>query len=219
MAECNEVEQTRAWSDPRAYLMMYVAPLGGLVWAGGSVVIGVGSVYVIGKEIADAKYGALEVAFHALIFLAVFLGSLYYTLGTYQVFILELRERFIARKVACENGVFQLLGYYYKKATFKADEVVSVEPVVVSERWFQKRLGTLLSRSTRFTIPHGKNVNLKITLRDRREFFFPGEMGRPGQWKDEDVKELRDFMEGIAARNTATATPSSRPTPKASKPS
>jgi hypothetical protein len=131
--------------------------------------------------------------------------GVYYTLGAYQIFFLELRERFIARKVIYENDTFLLKGYYFKEDTFNANEVASVEAVVVSERWFQKRLGTLLSRSTRFTIPHGKNVNLKIALRDGRVFFFPGEMGRPGQWKDEDVKELRDFMEGLAAGNAATA--------------
>lgn len=94
----------------------------------------------------ERKYSSLELASHTLIFLAVFLGSFYYTLGAYQIFFLELRERFIARKVVYENGIFQLKGYYFKEAEFRADEVVSVEPVVVSERWFQKRLGTLLSR-------------------------------------------------------------------------
>lgn len=141
----------------------------------------------------------------AVIFAFLLVGSIYYTLGAYQIFFLELRERFIACKVVYENGAFTLKGYYFKEAAFRAEEVISVEPVVVSERWFQKRLGTLLSRSTRFTIPHGKNVNLKIVLCEGRTFFFPGEMGRPGQWKDEDVKELRDFMEGIAARNRQDA--------------
>lgn len=50
-----DAPQKRAWSDPRAFLMMYVAPLGGLAWAVGSVIIGVGAVYVIGKEIADGN--------------------------------------------------------------------------------------------------------------------------------------------------------------------
>lgn len=147
-----------------------------------------------------------------------FLAGSYYTLGAYQIFFLELRERFIARKVVYENDAFLLKGYYFKEVRFRADEVVAVEPVVVSEHWFQKRLGTLLSRSTRFTIPHGKNVNLKIALRDGRTFYFPGEMGRPGQWKDEDVKELRDFLEGIVARNREVTTSSPSPTPKVTPP-
>ncbi|BBJ22518.1 hypothetical protein W01_04450 [Candidatus Nitrotoga sp. AM1P] len=95
--------------------------------------------------------------------------------------------------------MFLLKGYYFKKATFHASEVKNVEPIIVSECIFQKRLGTLLSRSTRFTIPYGKNVNLKITLHDSRVFYLPGEMGRPGLWKTEDVKELRDFMEACVA--------------------
>lgn len=200
------LKEKRIWSDPR-YLFALTYPFGGIAWAGSSIVIGIGAFYIIGKEIDAGKYSTLELAFHALIFLAVFLGSFYYTLGAYQILFLELRERFITRKVVYENGAFRLKGYYFKEATFKADEVASVEPVVVSERWFQKRLGTLLSRSTRFTMPHGKNVNLKITLRDGRVFYFPGEMGRPGQWADEDVKELRDFMEAIASRNLKAAAP------------
>lgn len=198
MPSDDAAQNERVWSDPRSFMTMYIAPLGGIAWAAGSIVIAIGSIYVIGKEIDEGSYNALEISFHALIFLAVLSGSLYYTLGAYQIFFLELRERFIARKVVYENGAFRLTGYYFKEAEFRADEVVSVEPVVVSERWFQKRLGTLLSRSTRFTIPHGKNVNLKITLRDGRVFYFPGEMGHPGQWEDEDVKELRVFMESLA---------------------
>ncbi|MFZ5590187.1 MAG: hypothetical protein ACOY4M_11250 [Pseudomonadota bacterium] len=193
------MQEIRIWSDPRSFMTMYVAPLGGVAWVGGSAVMVYALVTVIFIESWEG-YIAKMLAM-TIIFALLLSGSLYYTLGAYQIFFLELRERFIARKVVYENGAFRLTGYYFKEAAFSADEVVSVEPVVVSERWFQKRLGTLLSRSTRFTIPHGKNVNLKIALRDGRTFYFPGEMGRPGQWKDEDVKELRDFMEGIVARN------------------
>lgn len=123
------------------------------------------------------------------------LSSLYYTTALFQILFFELRERFIAHKVVYQDGFFHLKGYYFKKAAFKADEVVSLEPIVVSERWFQRRLGTLLSRSTRFTIPSGKNVNLKVLLRDGREYFLPGEMGRPGLWNTGDLDELKSLLE------------------------
>lgn len=190
------VQEKLTWSDPR-HLLMLTLPLGGFAWAGGTVFL---AIFPFIYSQRDLPSEANKIAFAICSFVGVLVG-IYYTLGAYQIFFLELRERFIARKVIYENGTFLLKGYYFKQDSFKAHEVASIEPVVVSERWFQKRLGTLLSRSTRFTIPHGKNVNLRIALRDGRVFYFPGEMGRPGQWKDEDVKELRDFMEGLAAAN------------------
>lgn len=195
----DSVHEKQTWSDPR-YLLALTFPLGGLIWAAETAFM-LYLPYMAYFTDKGIGLGQLEKAGFLVISCAGFLAGSYYAIGIAQVFFLELRERFIARKVAYENGAFQLKGYYFKEAAFRADEVVTVEPVVVSERWFQKRLGTLLSRSTRFTIPHGKNVNLKITLRDGRVFYFPGEMGRPGQWKDEDVKELRDFMESLVVQN------------------
>ena len=200
------MKEKSVWSDPRSFMTMYIMPLGGLVWAAETAFM----VYIPYMVYFTEKgVGVDEIRRLGVVAVAIlgFLAGGYYTLGAYQIFFLELRERFIARKVIVESGVFRLKGYYFKEATFNADEVASVEPITVSERWFQKRLGTLLSRSTRFTIPHGKNVNLRITLRDGRVFYFPGEMGRPGQWKDEDVKELREFMEGIAQRNLMETAP------------
>lgn len=101
------------------------------------------------------------------------------------------------------DGVFRLKGYYFKKAEFRSEDVARLEPVVVSERWFQRRLGTLLSRSTRFTIPSGKNVNWKVVLRDGREYFLPGEMGRPGLWKAGGLGELKSLLESGIGKSPA----------------
>lgn len=182
-------------------------PFGFLVWAGGIIISLVFPVnYVLTNHASNSnKAGTV------LVFIIVFFASIYYSIGGFQIFFLELRERFIAHKVIYQEGVFWLKGYFFKEATFQEDEVMKVEPVVVSERWFQKRLGTLLSRSTPFTIPKGKNVNLKISLHDGRVFYLPGEMGRPGQWKNEDVKELRDFMEACVTCGNASTTSSTVP--------
>lgn len=195
-------EATQTWSDPRFFLTTFVMPIGALAWLGAMIWSAIVPFLLYFSE-REAGGDPIRKAVIAGVFVILFSGSLYYTVAAYQIFFLELRERFIAHKVTYRDGVFELKGYYFKAATFQANEVVKVEPIVVSERWFQKRLGTLLSRSTRFTIPHGKNVNLKITLRDGREFYLPGEMGRPGQWKNEDVKELRDFMEACAGQGMA----------------
>jgi hypothetical protein len=182
---------SRSWSDPRYFFSTFVVPLGFLVWAGETVFLVVFPYLYIERAAASEANKIATV----MLSIAGTLVGLYYSIGGFQIFFLELRERFIAHKVIYREGVFLLKGYYFKKTTFRDNEVAKVEPIVVSERWFQKRLGTLLSRSTRFTIPYGKNVNLKITLHDGRVFYLPGEMGRPGLWKTEDVKELRDFME------------------------
>lgn len=178
------IEVKQSWSDPR-YLLTFLMPFGFLVWAGGTVFIAIFPFFQVQK----IELGEILVSI-----IGVFIG-LYYTIGGFQIFFLELRERFIAHKVTYQDGAFLLKGYYFKQATFHADEVTKVEPLVVSERWFQKRLGTLLSRSTHFTIPYGKNVNLKITLRDGREYYFPGEMGRSSSWKAGELDELRALLE------------------------
>ena len=49
-------------------------------------------------------------------------------------FFLELRERFIAHKEIYRDGAFLLKGYYFKQATFHANEVAKVESVIISER-------------------------------------------------------------------------------------
>ena len=106
-----------------------------------------------------------------------------------------MKERFIARTLVYRGGVFTLKGYFFKDASFNEDELEKLEPIVISERWFQKRLGTLLSRSNPSNVRSGKNVNLKLTLRDGRAFYIPGEMGRTGVWGDDDGKNLRAFLE------------------------
>lgn len=197
MPNSQEPATQQSWSDPRYFLTTFIAPFGFLVWVGGAILFPIFPIFYVLTNHASVsnKIGTV------LAFIFVFFGSLYYSIAGFQIFFLELRERFIAYEVIYRDGEFLLKGYLFKKATFHANEVVKVEPIVVSERWFQKRIGTLLSRSTRFTIPDGKNVNLKISLRDGRVFYLPGEMARPGQWTTEDAKELRSFMEACAAQN------------------
>lgn len=185
----------QTWSDPRYFLTTFIMPFGFLIWVGMTVIFAIFPFYYIQRAIPSETNKVVTVAMYAIGFLAAF----YYTIAGFQIFFLELGERFIAHKVIYRDGIFLLKGYYFKKATFHANEVKNVEPIMVTERIFQKRLGTLLSRSTRFTIPYGKNVNLKLTLHDSRVFYLPGEMGRPGFWKTEDVKELRDFIEACVA--------------------
>jgi hypothetical protein len=179
--QSSQDQVSQSWSDPR-FLLSPTIPL---------FFIFVGGLLIFFSLYRVKNLGASEIT----ISVASFLGGLYLSYCAYQLMFIELRKKFIAHHVRYDNGVFILRGYYFKEARFTETEIKKVENYLISERFFSESMGTFLSRNNRFTIPNGKNINLKISLRDGRVFYLPGEMGRPGQWKNEDVKELRDFME------------------------
>lgn len=109
--------------------------------------------------------------------------------GFYQLFFIELREKFIARKVVYKDGVFTLRGWYFKKDSFKETEVVSVEQFKADLRFFGKNILTMLTRNPKSRC----NFNLKVTLKDGRVFYMPGELGRPEVMDRGD--ELKIFLE------------------------
>lgn len=182
----DEQTQSQSWSDPR-YLFSPVIPCVFILFGGALIVL---------PFYFTKNFGLAEI----VITVAAVSGGLYFTYCAFQLLFIELNKKFIAHHIKYEAGIFNLRGYYFKKTNFKKTELEKVEPYVISERFFSKNMGTLLSRNNRFTILSGKNVNLKITLKNGREFYFPGEMGRPGQWKPEDVKELRSFMEACIGK-------------------
>lgn len=181
----NRGKTEQCWRDPRFVTFMFL-PLGALLWAICAIVFPIFALnYVLKNNASDANKMAT-----AIILMFFFLVCVYYCIGFYQAFFVELRKKFIARNVAYHEGEFILCGYYFKQDRFKASDVVTVEPHVISERWFGKEMGTLLSRSTRFTIPSGKNINWKISLRDGRVIYLAGEMTR--------VIELKALLEKCA---------------------
>lgn len=184
----------QVWTDPRL-LFMWIMPLGTLVWAGAAVFLAIFPFIYFQRELPELEN---KIAFAVASFFGVLVSS-YYVYGNFQVLFLELRERFIAWRLTWDGAEFQLWGYYFKRASFHPGDVTGVERVILSERWLQRRIGSFLSRDTRFTRPHGKHINLRITLADGRAFYLPGEMGREKRWMDEDVVELREWMEGLAA--------------------
>lgn len=185
------------WTDPRL-LFMWIVPLSALVWVSGAVFVLYFAFFIyLPREFPSQgdKAGVVVVA----LFTAS--GCSYYLIAAYQILFIELRERFIVWRLTWDGDVFQASGYYLKRASFRPGDVTGVEQVILSERWFQKRIGSFLSRNTRFTQPHGKHINLRLILADGRVFYLPGELGYEGRWKDEDVVQLREWMERLSEEN------------------
>lgn len=118
-----------------------------------------------------------RVAAFAVLSLMALAASLYVCVGLYQAFFIELRHKFIASKVVWDGDGYQLWGYYFKQDTFKASEVTSVDEYRI-KLGFGPNIVTLLTWMTH---------NYKVTLKDGREFYLPGEMER--------IDELRAQLE------------------------
>lgn len=193
-ADSQPPSAVQTWTDPRL-LFMWIMPLGTLVWGGLGVFVFYTVVFVYQPQDIMDKIGM------ALVTLFAVSTSFWVVYGNSQALFFELRERFIVWRLIWDGKVFQVWGYYLKRASYSPADVIGVERVILSERWFQKRIGSFLSRNTRFTQPHGKHINLRLTLADGRVFYLPGELGYEGQWKDEDVVQMREWMERLAEEN------------------
>jgi hypothetical protein len=178
------------WSDPHLWVAL-IAPIGVAITICATILFASFPIYY---DLTNQDSVAGKITTTA-IFVVLFLAGIYACVGFYQTFIIELREKFIARKIAYKDGAFTLRGYYFKRANFNETELLKVEPHVISERWFSHEMGTLMTRSTRFTIPSGQNVNWKVSLRDGRVFYIPGTMGQFGVWGKDDAVKLKTFLE------------------------
>lgn len=182
------------WSDPK-FVIALIVPIGVLGWLGATIVLAVAPyfIYFTAKGAGASEAKKALVTAMAMIF---FLGGLYYCVSFFLLFFVELRKKFIVRKLVYRDGEFLLQGYYFKQASFKETELAKVEPHVLSERWFSKDMGgTFLSRSTPPNVRSGQNINWKVTLHDGRVFYLPGEMGRSGVWAPGDGEKLKVFLE------------------------
>ena len=95
------------------------------------------------------------------------------------MFFIELRQKFIARELAWENGEYKLKGYYFKTAQFKPNDLLSITEYLTDTR-FGRDIVTALSWTP------GK-PNYKILLKDGRVFYLPGHM--------EEMEQLRSRLE------------------------
>lgn len=178
------------WSDPHVGVAL-IAPIGVVFTICATVMFAIFPIYYDLTN-PDTVTGKIITTIVGEI---LFLAGIYACIGFYQAFVIELREKFIVRKIVYQDSEFTLRGYYRKHASFNEAELAKVEPHVVNERWFSKEMGTLMTRSTRFSIPSGQNVNYKVSLRDGRVFYIPGTMGRSGVWEKDDAVKLRVFLE------------------------
>lgn len=201
----------QCWSDPK-FVIALIAPFGALVWLGASIVLAVTPYFIYFTAKGAGASEAKKAVITAMV-MVFFLAGLYYCVSAFLLFFIELRKKFIVRKLVFHDGEFTLRGYYFKQASFKETELAKVEPLVLSERWFSKDMGgTFLSRSTPPNVRSGQNINWKVTLHDGRVFYLPGEIGRSGVWAPGDGEKLKDFLEERMS-STATSTPAPEQTP------
>lgn len=121
------------------------------------------------------------------LFIFFFLGLLYVCIGFYQMFFIELRKKFLARKVEYRDGEFALRGWYFKKDGFQETDVILVEPYSINPHWFSKNIMSMFTRT---------RCNYKVMLKDGRVIYLPGQMDR--------VDELKVLLEKCALANVAS---------------
>jgi len=128
-----------------------------------------------------------------------FLVCLYICICYYQALFIELRKKFIAWKVVYLDGEFNLGGYYFKQARFKETELAFVEQFKVSPRFFIFT-NTLLTVNQLIRC----SFNLKVTLKDGRIFYFPGELDRLTLGEVDQGDGLKTFLEERIRANNGT---------------
>lgn len=164
------------WVDQRR-IVVWIWPLSGMTIVGVTIIF---AISMLSLFMDPAKVGGAstkKIAAVAVLSLMALAASLYVCVGLYQAFFIELRQKFIASKVVWDGDRYQLWGYYFKQDTFKASEVTSVDEYRI-KLGFGPNIATLLTWMTH---------NYKVTLKDGREFYLPGEMER--------IDELRAQLE------------------------
>ncbi len=159
------------WVDRRIYI--WVWPLSAIIIVGVTGLL-IFSMYTIYLEDFGDKSG--KKVFLIISFTMLVIGLVYTCIGIYQVFAHEFRKLFIVRKVEWFGDHLELHGYYFKKDMFEASDVVKIDEHHVSSR-FGRNIATALSYTRH---------NYKVTLKDGREFYLPGEMT--------DVDELKALL-------------------------
>ena len=161
------------WVDPRREIWAW--PLSAIVIIGltGLFFVFPFLIYLGGEGVGASTSRKLGVTILSGFF---FLLGLYVCVGIYQVFAHEIRKLFIVRKVEWFGDHLELRGYYFKQDAFAPEDIERIDEHCVSRR-FGKNIATALSH---------RRHNYKITLKDGREYYLPGDMT--------DIDELKTLL-------------------------
>jgi len=159
------------WVDPRREIWLWPISSMIILCVTGLLIYSVYAIYQEDPGELVAKKRFMLISFSLLV-----AGLIYTCIGIYQVFAHEIRKLFIVRKVELFGDHLELRGYYFKQDTFAPDDIERIDEHSVSRR-FGKNIATALSH---------RRHNYKITLKDGREFYLPGEMT--------DVDELKSLL-------------------------
>ncbi|HEX8980897.1 MAG TPA: hypothetical protein VF811_14410 [Parasulfuritortus sp.] len=184
------------WNDGRFWFSLILTPLGMLAWAR-AIPLGL---YVLLEHKSVLTSWARFIGVKAIFILTAFV-SIWLIIAGIQSYFLEPFEIFIVRWARYRQGSFDLKGYFFKETRFDCNDVITVEKFVADTHWFGPpgswRYGTNLTRSKRMRC----NYSLKVSLKDDRVFYFPGEMFEK-EGPEELLKRLKPDSEWLAALQT-----------------
>lgn len=109
---------------------------------------------------------------------------LYLSIGFSQMFLIELRRKFIAREVEWTGSGYVVRGYFFKHRAFTPDALASVEEYRVEHHYLSSTILTLLCRTPK--------VNYRVRLKDGHEFYLPGDLDRVEQLRAQLVTDIRE---------------------------
>lgn len=159
------------WVDPRREIWVWPLSAIIIICITGLMVYTVYAIYQedFGELVAKKRFMLISASL-------LVAGLIYTCIGIYQVFAHEIRKLFIVRKVEWFGNHLELRGYYFKKDSFVPGDIAKIEEHCVSRR-FGRNIATALSH---------RRHNYKVTLKDGREYYLPGDMT--------DVDELKTLL-------------------------
>ena len=119
------------WVDERR-LIVWILPLSSVVVVR-QLLLAVWSLNAIWVEdFGDATTRKATILSMAGVYFAI---MLYLGIGVSQLFLIELRRKFIAREVEWNGTGYRVRGYYFKRFDFSPADVASVEEYRVGHRY------------------------------------------------------------------------------------
>lgn len=163
------------WIDERR-MIIWIFPLSCVAVVGQLFLGGYSARAIWVEEFGEAITRKAALLLVAGLYIAI---MFYLSIGFFQMFFVELRQKFISREVIWDDSIYRLKGYYFKRAEFTPADIAAVEEYRVGHRYLSSTILTLLNRTPK--------VNYKVTLKDGRTYYLPGDMER--------VNELKALLE------------------------
>ncbi|MDH5777951.1 MAG: hypothetical protein OEZ33_07055 [Gammaproteobacteria bacterium] len=171
----------KLWIDKRPLIWLF--PFSLITFLSGTIWFIVVPFLIYFSELGAGTSEGKKLAVSA-VSITSFVYCLYVTAGLLQLFVNEIYNKFIVRKVEQYVSKLEMYGYYTKRDSFDLSLVQAVEDYKIQKwGWFKppwKNIATLFNRKTE------PDLNYKLLLKDGREFYLTGYI--------ENVSGLRDLL-------------------------